>query len=64
MPILWHIMKEFAYYDLTDFVICAGYCQEYIKERFANYFLHNSDITFDFCNGRNEMIVHNIHLEP
>ena len=43
MPILWHIMKEYAYYGHTEFVICAGYKQEYIKEWFANYFLHNSD---------------------
>ena len=48
MPILWHIMKEYAYYGHTEFIICAGYKQEYIKEWFANYFLHNSDITFDY----------------
>ena len=64
MPILWHIMKEYSYYGHNDFIICAGYRQEYIKEWFANYFLHNSDITFDFQGGRNEMIVHESHLEP
>lgn len=64
MPILWHIMKEYAYYGYTEFVICAGYRQEYIKEWFANYFLHNSDITFDFRNGKNEMTIHESHLEP
>ncbi len=64
MPILWHIMKEYAYYGYTEFIICAGYRQEYIKEWFANYFLHNSDITFDFCNGKNEMTVHQSNLEP
>ena len=48
MPILWHIMKEYAYYGYTEFIICAGYKQEYIKEWFANYFLHNSDVTFDY----------------
>ena len=42
MPILWHIMKEYAFYGYTDFIICAGYKQEYIKQWFANYFLYNS----------------------
>lgn len=64
MPILWHIMKEYAYYGHTEFIICAGYKQEYIKEWFANYFIHNSDISFDFRNGQNEMIVHESHLDP
>lgn len=64
MPILWHIMKEYAYYGHTDFIVCAGYKQEYIKEWFANYFLHNSDVTFDFRNGKEDMIVHESHLEP
>lgn len=64
MPILWHIMKEYAYYGHTEFIICAGYKQEYIKEWFANYFLHNSDVTFDYRNGKNEMTVHQSDLEP
>lgn len=64
MPILWHIMKEYAYYGHNEFIICAGYRQEYIKEWFANYFLHNSDVTFDYTNGRNEMTVHHTELEP
>ena len=64
MPILWHIMKEYAYYGHNDFIICAGYKQEYIKEWFANYFLHNSDVSFDFRGGKNEMTVHHSHLEP
>lgn len=64
MPILWHIMKEYAYYGHTEFIICAGYRQEYIKEWFANYFLHNSDVTFDFRQGNNEMTVHHSNLEP
>ncbi len=64
MPILWHIMKEYAYYGHTDFIICAGYKQEYIKEWFANYFLYNSDFTFDYRNGKNEMVVHQSNLEP
>jgi glucose-1-phosphate cytidylyltransferase len=64
MPILWHIMKEYAYYGHTEFIICAGYRQEYIKEWFSNYFLHNSDVTFDYRNGKNEMTIHESHLEP
>ena len=63
MPILWHIMKEYAYYGHKEFIICAGYKQEYIKEWFANYFLYNSDVTFNFCNGKNEMTVHHSYLE-
>lgn len=63
MPILWHIMKEYSVYGVTDFIICAGYKQSVIKEWFANYFIHTSDITFDFSQG-NKMIVHNKHSEP
>ena len=63
MPILWHIMKEYAYYGHTDFIICAGYKQEYIKEWFANYFLHNSDVTFDYRGGKSEMTVHHTNME-
>ena len=62
-PILWHIMKEYAYYGFDEFIICAGYKQYVIKEWFADYFLHTSDITFDFTEG-NKMIVHNQHAEP
>ncbi len=64
MPILWHIMKEYSYYGHNEFIICAGYKQEYIKEWFANYFLHNSDVSFDFREGKNEMTVHHSKLEP
>ena len=64
MPILWHIMKEYSYYGHNDFIICAGYKQEYIKEWFANYFIHNSDVTFDYRNGGNEMTIHESHCEP
>lgn len=63
MPILWHIMKEYSYYGHNEFIICAGYKQHVIKEWFADYFLHTSDITFDFTSG-NKMIVHNQHTEP
>ena len=62
MPILWHIMKNYAYFGFNEFVICAGYKQHMIKEWFADYFLYTSDITFDFTKG-NEMIVHNQHAE-
>ncbi|NLX40891.1 MAG: glucose-1-phosphate cytidylyltransferase [Bacteroidales bacterium] len=64
MPILWHIMKEYAHYGHTEFIICAGYKQEYIKEWFANYFLYKSDISFDYRNGKNEMTVHTNACEP
>jgi len=63
-PILWHIMKEYAHFGLTEFIICAGYKQHVIKEWFADYFLHNSDITFDFTKGKNDMIIHNQYCEP
>lgn len=63
MPILWHIMKLYSHYGYNEFIICCGYKQYVIKEFFANYFLHNSDITFDFSNG-NSMQVHNNNAEP
>lgn len=64
MPILWHIMKIYSTYGFNEFVICAGYKQHVIKEWFADYFLHTSDITFDYTSGNNEMIVHNKKAEP
>lgn len=64
MPIIWHIMKEYAYYGHNEFIICAGYRQEYIKEWFNNYFIHNSDVTFDYTNGKNEMTILRSNLEP
>lgn len=63
MPILWHIMKEYSYYGFNEFVICAGYKQEYIKEWFHNYFLYSSDITYDYTDGNN-LIIHRQHTEP
>ena len=48
MPILWHIMKQYSRFGFYEFVICAWYKQSVIKEWFANYFIHTSDITFDF----------------
>lgn len=64
MPILWHIMKTYSYYGFNEFIICAGYKQHVVKEWFADYFLHTSDITFDFTNGTNDMIIHERHCEP
>lgn len=63
MPILWHIMKTYSHYGFNEFIICAGYKQEYIKKWFNDYFLHTSDITFDFTND-SEVIIHNKHAEP
>lgn len=62
MPILWHIMKHYSDYGINDFVICCGYKGYIIKEYFANYFLHRSDVTFDIKN--NKMEVHKKFAEP
>ncbi|MEG0630375.1 MAG: glucose-1-phosphate cytidylyltransferase [Christensenellaceae bacterium] len=62
-PILWHIMKYYSAFGYNDFVICLGYKAYSIKEFFADYFLHTSDITFDFSEG-NKMTVHNNFAEP
>ena len=62
-PILWHIMKEYSFYGFNEFVICCGYKQHVIKEWFADYYLHNSDVTFDFS-ADNRMTVHNNVAEP
>ncbi|KJR96333.1 MAG: glucose-1-phosphate cytidylyltransferase [Desulfobulbaceae bacterium BRH_c16a] len=61
-PILWHIMKMYSAHGVNDFVICCGYKGYIIKEYFANYFLHMSDVTFDMAN--NIMEVHQRHAEP
>jgi len=61
-PILWHIMKVYSHYGINDFVICLGYRGYVIKEYFANYFLHMSDVTFDMA--QNAMKVHEKHAEP
>ena len=61
-PILWHIMKQYSYHGITDFVICVGYKGYVIKEYFANYFLHMSDVTFDM--KTNSMEVHQRNAEP
>lgn len=62
-PILWHIMKIYSSYGYNDFVICLGYKGYLIKEYFAHYFLHESDVTFDFRND-NQNIIHNHSAEP
>lgn len=62
-PILWHIMKEYSAYGYYDFIICCGYKQHVIKEWFANYYLYNSDITFDFAKG-NRVQIHSNETEP
>lgn len=61
-PILWHIMKIYSSYGYNDFVVCLGYKAYFIKEYFANHFLHTSDITLDLAN--NNMTVHNNYAEP
>ena len=63
-PILWHIMKEYAFYGHKEFIICAGYRQDYIKKWFADYFLLSSDVTFDYNDGKNEIVIHKSHCEP
>ena len=60
-PILWHIMKIYSAHGITDFVVCCGYKGYLIKEYFANYFLHMSDVTFDMAS--NKMEVHNRYAE-
>ena len=62
-PILWHIMKMYSHYGYNDFVICCGYKAYMIKEFFADYYLHTSDVTFDFSN-ENEKVTHNNFAEP
>ena len=61
-PILWHILKMYSAHGVNEFVICCGYRGYLIKEYFANYFLHMSDVTFDMAN--NQMEVHSKHAEP
>ena len=63
MPILWHIMKCFSAQGYNEFIVCAGYKQYVIKEWFADYFLHTSDVTFDYTGNDNKIIIHNKHTE-
>ncbi len=62
MPILWHIMKIYSFFGVNDFIVCLGYKSFIVKEYFANYFLHMSDVTFDMAN--NQMKVHHAKAEP
>lgn len=62
-PILWHIMKIYSHYGFDEFIICCGYKQYVIKEYFSDYYLHMSDVTFDFKKNNN-MIIHNNFAEP
>ncbi len=62
-PILWHIMKIYSHYGFNDFIVCLGYKGYVIKEYFANYFLHQSDVTFDFTN-KSDRIIHSQRAEP
>ncbi len=62
MPILWHIMKMYSHYGINEFIVCCGYKGYVIKEYFANYFLHMSDVTFDM--SENRLVVHNQKAEP
>ena len=61
-PILWHVMKIYAYHNINEFIICCGYKADMIKEYFSNYYLNNSDITFDMSN--NTMEIHKSKTEP
>ena len=61
-PILWHILKTYSHYGINDFIICCGYKGYVIKEYFANYFLHQSDVTFNM--KENKMVVHEERAEP
>lgn len=63
MPILWHIMKIYYSHGFDDFIICAGYKQHVIKEWFSNYFLHTSDVTFDFTQSTLDVVIHEKRTE-
>jgi len=63
-PILWHIMKCYSYYGFNEFVICAGYKQQAIKEWFADYFINSSDVTFDYTGNDECHVIHESHVEP
>ncbi len=62
-PILWHIMKIYSHYGFNDFIICAGYKQDYIKDYFYNYYLRCSDVTFDYADG-GKMTIHSTVTDP
>ena len=62
-PILWHIMKSYSHYGFNEFIICAGYKQDFIKDYFYNYYMRCSDVTFDYTNGGG-MTIHNTDTDP
>lgn len=62
-PILWHLMKSYAHYGFNEFIICLGYKGYVIKEYFANYFLHQSDVTIDLRGNQNKIEIHNCKAE-
>lgn len=62
-PILWHVMKIYSYYGFNEFIICCGYKQQLIKEWFADYYIQNCDVTFDFANS-NDITIHKTYNEP
>ena len=62
-PILWHIMKHYSHYGFDDFIVCCGYKQQVIKEWISSYYLHYSDVTFDFSR-ENHTTIHNNESEP
>ena len=63
-PILWHIMKSYSYYGYSDFIICAGYKQQTVKQWFADYFINSSDITFDYSGENEGRVICESHAEP
>ena len=63
MPIIWHIMKHYSHYGFNEFIICAGYRQEMVKEWFSDYYIHRNDVTFDFTD-KGKTIIHKKGLEP
>ena len=62
-PILWHIMKSYSFYGYNEFIICAGYKQEAIKQWFSDYFLNSSDVTFDYTGSDEKKVIHDTHAE-
>lgn len=63
-PILWHIMKEYSHFGFNEFIVCAGYKQDYIKQWFNGYFISSSDVTFDYSSGMYNLTVENSNTEP
>ena len=63
-PILWHIMKSYAYYGFDEFIICTGYKQQAFKQWFSDYFLNSSDVSFEYRGGESVTTIHECHAEP